>query len=86
MLRTGLLASAISGLPPGMAKRPMTGVVLAPKTVNQRRYLEAAKRYLGRRDAQTDMVLKEWERTLDDLESDPLSTADRLDWSVHASR
>ncbi len=48
----------------------------------QRRYLEAAKRYLGRRDAQTDMVLTEWERTLNDLETDPLSTADRLDWSA----
>jgi proteasome accessory factor A len=48
----------------------------------QRRYLDAAKRYLHRRDAQTDMVLREWERTLDDLERDPLSTADRLDWSA----
>lgn len=48
----------------------------------QRRYLEAAQRYLGRRDAQTDMVLREWERTLNDLETDPLSTADRLDWSA----
>jgi proteasome accessory factor A len=48
----------------------------------QRRYLDAAKKYLHRRDAQTDMVLREWERTLDDLERDPLSTADRLDWSA----
>ena len=48
----------------------------------QRRYLEAAQRYLGRRDAQTDMVLTEWDRTLNDLEHDPLSTADRLDWSA----
>lgn len=48
----------------------------------QRRYLDAAKRYLYRRDPQTDMVLKEWETTLDDLERDPLSTADRLDWAA----
>ncbi len=48
----------------------------------QRRYLDAAKRYLGRKDAQTDMVLREWERTLNDLEQDPLSTADRLDWAA----
>lgn len=48
----------------------------------QRRYLDAAKRYLHRKDAQTDMVLYEWERTLNDLERDPLSTAGRLDWSA----
>lgn len=48
----------------------------------QRRYLDAAKKYFKRRDAQTDDVLNEWERTLDDLERDPLSTADRLDWSA----
>lgn len=48
----------------------------------QRRYLSAAKRYLHRRDEQTDMVLQEWEKTLDDLERDPLSTADRLDWAA----
>ena len=48
----------------------------------QRRYLDAAKKYLGRRDPQTDMVLFEWETILDDLERDPLSTSDRLDWSA----
>jgi proteasome accessory factor A len=48
----------------------------------QRRYLDAAKRYLGRRDTQTDLVLTEWETILNDLERDPLSTADRLDWSA----
>jgi len=48
----------------------------------QRRYLESAKRYLNRKDAQTDTVLVEWETILNDLERDPLSTADRLDWSA----
>jgi len=48
----------------------------------QRRYLDAAKRYLHRRDAQTDLVLTEWETILDDLERDPMSTSDRLDWSA----
>jgi proteasome accessory factor A len=48
----------------------------------QRRYLDAAKRYMNRRDPQTDMVLAEWETILNDLENDPLSTADRLDWSA----
>jgi proteasome accessory factor A len=48
----------------------------------QRRYLSAAKQYLHHRDPQTDQVLLEWERTLNDLERDPLSTHDRLDWSA----
>lgn len=48
----------------------------------QRRYLAAAKQNLKRKEAQTDWVLTEWERTLNDLERDPLSTADRLDWSA----
>jgi len=48
----------------------------------QRRYLDAAKRYLHRRDSQTDVVLTEWESILNDLETDPLSTSDRLDWSA----
>jgi proteasome accessory factor A len=48
----------------------------------QRRYLETALRKLPHRSAQTDRVLAEWQRTLDDLEHDPLSTSDRLDWSA----
>lgn len=48
----------------------------------QRRYLAAAKLHAARRDPQTDWVLAEWERTLDDLERAPMSTADRLDWSA----
>jgi len=48
----------------------------------QRKYLEAAKAHFHRRDPQTDWVLTEWERTLDDLERDPLSTSDRLDWAA----
>jgi len=48
----------------------------------QRRYLRAAQRYLSGRDDETDWVLAEWERTLADLEADPLSTADRLDWAA----
>ncbi len=48
----------------------------------QRRYLDSAKRYMHQKDAQTDLILQEWERILDDLERDPLSTWDRLDWSA----
>ncbi len=48
----------------------------------QRKFLAAGKEHLSKRDQQTDMVLREWERTLDDLERDPMSTADRLDWTA----
>ena len=42
----------------------------------------AAKTYLHHKDPQTDVVMREWEQILDDLEVDPLSTSDRLDWSA----
>lgn len=46
----------------------------------QRVYLAAAKEKLAGRGTDTDWTLREWERTLDGLESDPLSLGDRLDW------
>ena len=51
----------------------------------QRVYLAAAKERLSGRGADTDWTLREWERTLDALESDPLSLADRLDWVAKRS-
>ncbi len=51
----------------------------------QRRYLDAAMKYFHRRDDQTDLILTEWKNILDDLERDPLSTSDRLDWSAKRS-
>jgi proteasome accessory factor A len=48
----------------------------------QRIYLAAAKKRADNSDPQTVMLLGEWERTLDDLERNPLSTYDRLDWSA----
>jgi proteasome accessory factor A len=53
-----------------------------PSVDLQRMYLSAAKKRFNKRDVQTDWVLREWERTLNDLEHDPMSTADRLDWSA----
>jgi len=47
----------------------------------QRLYLRGAQRFSGR-DEETDWLLREWEAVLDDLESDPLLTADRLDWTA----
>jgi proteasome accessory factor A len=46
----------------------------------QRRYLELAQRHLDDQDEDVEWVLKAWESTLDDLERDPLSLADRIDW------
>ena len=46
----------------------------------QRVYLAAAKEKLAGRGADTDWTLREWERTLDALQADPLSLGDRLDW------
>ena len=46
----------------------------------QRVYLAAAKEKLAGRGYDTDWTLREWEQTLDTLESAPLSLGDRLDW------
>ena len=46
----------------------------------QRVYLAAAQEHLSGRGADTDWTLREWERTLDALERDPLALGDRLDW------
>ena len=46
----------------------------------QRRYLELAEKYLNGMDEESDWVLREWARTLDDLERDPMSLVGRLDW------
>ena len=46
----------------------------------QRIYLDAAKKHVSGVDEETDWVLREWESTLDILETDPMSLDDRLDW------
>ena len=46
----------------------------------QRSYLDLAQRHLKGMDEESDWVLREWERTLDDLETDPMLLVDRLDW------
>ena len=46
----------------------------------QRSYLELAQRHLTGLDEESDWVLREWERTLNDLERDPMSCVDRVDW------
>lgn len=50
-----------------------------PSVDLHRAYLKAAQRYRGR-SPQTDWILGEWETTLDALERDPLTLADKLDW------
>ena len=46
----------------------------------QRRYLELSEKYLKDLDEESDWVLREWARTLDDLERDPMLLVGRLDW------
>ena len=46
----------------------------------QREYLDLAQKVLAGRDEDTDWVLTEWESVLDDLETDPESLIDRVDW------
>lgn len=48
----------------------------------QRVYLKAAQELFRHRDAETDWLLNEWEAVLDDLETDPMRCADRLDWAA----
>lgn len=45
----------------------------------QRRYLEAAQAYRDDSE-QTNWVLDQWAKILDDLERDPLACGDRVDW------
>ncbi len=44
-----------------------------------REYVQAAQVFKGR-DPETDWTLQNWEQTLDALDRDPMSLADKLDW------
>jgi hypothetical protein len=46
----------------------------------QRIYLDAGRKYLQGKDAQTDEALDAWEQVLNELERDPMTLGDRLDW------
>jgi proteasome accessory factor A len=46
----------------------------------QRIYLADAKELLAGADPETDWVLREWERVLNDLDADVYRAEDRLDW------
>jgi proteasome accessory factor A len=48
----------------------------------QRHYLEEAGARLAGTSQDADWTLAEWERVLDDLERDPRTTADRVDWAA----
>ena len=47
----------------------------------QRLYLQAAQK-LSSDDSETLWLLREWETVLNDLERDPVSTRDRVDWAA----
>ena len=46
----------------------------------QRLYLDAACRHCDQGNPETRWVLSEWEAVLNDLQTDPLGCADRVDW------
>lgn len=48
----------------------------------QRGYLRLVHQYCPHLDSDWKAVVDAWEQVLDDLEADPLSTADRLDWAA----
>ena len=58
---------------------------IMPAVDVQRIYLAAAQEKLSGRGADTDWTLREWARTLDGLEQDPLALSDRLDWVAKRS-
>jgi proteasome accessory factor PafA2 len=58
---------------------------LVPAIDVQRLFLAAAQERLAGRGSDTDWTLREWEKTLDALEHDPLSLHDRLDWAAKRS-
>jgi proteasome accessory factor A len=63
-----------------LAERQQGGKVGALEI--QRVYLGAARERLSGLSAETDDVLKEWERVLDRLETEPLALSDTLDWAA----
>lgn len=48
----------------------------------QRAYLDVVREYAAPADAEWTRLIDAWAAVLDDLERDPLATADRLDWSA----
>ena len=48
----------------------------------QRRYLELARRYGDNMQGDWLLIFEAWEKILDDLENNPISTSDRLDWAA----
>jgi proteasome accessory factor A len=48
----------------------------------QRVYLQLVREFCPRLEPEWKAVVKAWEEVLNDLERDPLSTADRLDWTA----
>jgi proteasome accessory factor A len=65
-----------------LLKRGFAGAEDSDAVTVQRFYLNLVKQHVPGLDEQWTQLVEAWENILDDLESDPLSTADRLDWSA----
>src|SRR5262249_7690102 len=48
----------------------------------QRTYLQLVREFCPELEREWQAVVEGWDQVLEDLERDPLSTADRLDWSA----
>jgi proteasome accessory factor A len=70
--------------------RDLTGTILLKqkngKTISpleiQELYLEKAKSCYSGQKEDWDWILKEWERTLNDLKNSPENLSDRIDWAI----
>ena len=65
----------------GLLKRNSLGQTITPLEV-QTFYLDLAEQYYTGLCKETDWVLHEWRRTLDQLENSPEKLADRIDWAI----
>lgn len=65
------------------AALPLVGGGTASAIDLQRRHRDACAAYLATAEfAEGDEIVREWSEVLDDLDRDPASTADRLDWTA----
>ena len=72
----------ISRNPDGKWRVPLVDGSDSTAIAVQRAYLNWVRAHPPLLDAEWGAVLSAWEEVLDDLERDPLSTSDRLDWSA----
>ena len=61
--------------------KEISGQTITPLEV-QNFYLDVAEKFYAGRCKETDWVIHEWRRTLDQLENSPEKLSDRIDWAI----